>query len=97
LQKNEFVSWLVRPFVAGLLAGVTVLLLPLLLIGEGQAEEPSQLLPAEIPVPTESVSVQRELWDEENAIRLLTESGQVEELTLKEYLWRVVAAEMPAR
>ncbi len=95
MQKTELLAWLVRPFAAGLMAGLLVLVLPLMLVDHGQAEEPPQLLPASpsvSPVPEKGTS-----WDEEQAVRLLTESGQVEELTMKEYLWRVVAAEMPAK
>lgn len=96
LQKTDGLAWLLRPFAAGLAAGVLVLLMPLLLIGEGEAaEEPPQLLPA-----SPSVSPGREeaeSWDEGQTVRILTEQGQVEELTMREYLWRVVAAEMPAK
>ena len=98
MQKNEFLSGLVRPFAAGLVVGVAVLLLPLLLIGEGQAESSNALLPAASaePLPTTKPG-KTVLWDEGMTVRVLTESGQVEELTMKEYLWRVVAAEMPAK
>ena len=95
MQKTELLTWLVRPFTAGLLAGVLVLLLPLMLIGEGEAEDLPTLLPA-----TPSISPAgegEEFWDEGQTVRILTENGQVEVLTMKEYLWRVVAAEMPAK
>lgn len=95
MQKTELFAWLVRPFVAGLLAGVLVLLLPLMLIGEGEAEELPSLLPASPSISPSGGG--EELWDEKQTVRILTESGQVEELTMQEYLWRVVAAEMPAK
>lgn len=95
MQKAELLAWLVRPFLAGLLAGVLVLLLPLMLVGEGEAEELPPLLPVSPSVAPSNAG--EESWDEKQTVRILMESGQVEELTMQEYLWRVVAAEMPAK
>ena len=94
LHKSEWLEWFVRPVAAGLLAGVLVLLLPFLLLDESAAEEPPQLLPVSPSVSPDSVKT---LWDEGQTVRILTGSGQVEELSMKDYLWRVVAAEMPAK
>lgn len=95
MQKTEIRAWICRPFAAGLIAGVLVLLLPLLAAGKSGAAEPQpQLLPAS-PSEPPALSAE-ESWDGEQTVWVQMESGGVEELTLTEYLWRVVAAEMPA-
>lgn len=96
MQKTEVLTWLVRPFAAGLIAGLLVLLAPLMLIGDGEAEELPQLIPASPSVSVPPQDVPKESWDEAQLVRILLESGEVEEMTMAEYLWRVVAAEMPA-
>ena len=98
LQKPDLRTQILYPCAAGLLAGIIVALSPLLLMGlrEDGAEAP-QLLPS--PSPTVSLSPAPEpekSWDTEQSVRILREDGTVEELDLSEYLWRVVAAEMPA-
>lgn len=47
-------------------------------------------LPIERPIQAESAK------DKGRVVRLLEEDGSVTQLTMEEYLWRVVAAEMPA-
>lgn len=96
LQKTGMAAGLYRPLLAGFLAGAAVLLLPLLVMGEGTPEPTAELLPtvsAPSPEPEQTLG---ERWDEGQTVRILTQSGQTEEMTLAEYLWRVVAAEMPA-
>ena len=95
MQKTGLWAWVARPLAAGFLLGAAVLLLPLLAAGRGSAAEPSpQLLPVSPSVPAEPDRTTG--WDESRTVRVLEEDGQVEELTMGEYLWRVVAAEMPA-
>ena len=95
MQKAGIFAWICRPLAAGVLLGATVLLLPLLAAGRSSAAEPSpQLLPAS-PAASAKPSPAAE-WDRAYTVRVLQEDGQVEELTMDEYLWRVVAAEMPA-
>lgn len=96
LQKAGTLAGLYRPLVAGVLAGVAALLLPLLAIDEKKQEEVPQLLPAAPSASPTAQQVSTELWDEGRTVCILLESGETEEMTLAEYLWRVVAAEMPA-
>lgn len=55
-----------------------------------EAVQPEAKLPIERPIQTESAK------DKGRVVRLLEEDGSVSQLTMEEYLWRVVAAEMPA-
>lgn len=72
----------------------TLFLFPLLALG--QAGEPAETLPAD-PTPVASQTAQTpDTWDGSQTLRVLVGEGQVEEMTMADYLWRVVAAEMPA-
>lgn len=99
MQNIGFRAWLVRPLAVGLSAGALVLLLPLAMLGKGTAavetEEAGRLFPVSPSLPLEGEHT--ECWDAEQTVRILTDGDQVVELTLQEYLWRVVAAEMPAK
>ena len=55
--------------------------------GEGEGVLSADRLPPAVPAGTR---------DKGRAVRLLTREGPVVELTMEEYLWGVVAAEMPA-
>jgi len=87
-------SWPVRGIVVAEVLLLLIFLLPLLLLPGEEGEE--------IPTPTPPVEESGgtvhpvEGWDEGQTIRLLRSGGEVEELTMGEYLWGVVAAEMPA-
>lgn len=98
MQKTGEWAWIYRPLAAGFLAGLAILLMPLL-VARGEEPEPEPtptLLPAaDIVSPTPEPSAVQ-TWDETKTVRILLESGETEEMTMKEYLWRVVAAEMPA-
>lgn len=80
-----------RAFAAGILMGVLLFLLPALALGM-EGEEVAVLPPDPTPVPSQ----QGASWDQGQRLRVLQEDGAVEEMTLGDYLWRVVAAEMPA-
>lgn len=96
MQKRELWGWISRPFAAGLAAGVLLLTAPLLAVEKSQAAQVPELLPAN-PAASETPGVEvREGWDRGRTVDVLLESGQVEQMTMAEYLWRVVAAEMPA-
>lgn len=84
------------PMTAGMLAGALLFVMPLLWV-EGPAEEPRpSLLPAS-PQPVESVPGQPDSGrDEERTVAVLGEDGTVTEQSMADYLWCVVAAEMPA-
>ena len=86
--------------VAGVAVGLVLILflLPVLLV----EEEPYALsgtggdtavLPA---VPTPAQAADEPGADGEQTVRVLLEGGQVEEMSMADYLWSVVAAEMPA-
>ena len=94
-------SWMGRPggpggAVAWALALSAVLfLLPAVTVGgeglyRGGGEEPQAALPIDRAAETAGAR------DRGKAVRLQLEDGTVEELTMADYLWGVVAAEMPA-
>ena len=96
MQRTRFWKSLGRPLAMGAALGLAALLLPLLAVGK--AEGPA-LLPAEptaavtpSPLPTAEAAA----WDGAQPVKILLEDGTVAELTMADYLWRVVAAEMPA-
>ena len=89
------------PFLTGLALSAALLLLPLAALGEAPGAAPAQpspdllTLPA-APTPTAEPAPPPGEWDSGRSLRLLGRDGQVRELTLSDYLWGVVAAEMPA-
>ena len=94
LQRERFWRLLGRPLALGAALGLAALLLPLLAVGKGEGPA---LLPAEptaavTPAPSPAAAS----WDGTRTVRVLLEDGAVAELTMADYLWRVVAAEMPA-
>lgn len=87
------------PFLTGLALGLALLLLPLAALGDGPAPAgpeptvptlPANPTPAAEPVPSPGE------WDSGQALRVLGRDGQITEMSMAEYLWGVVAAEMPA-
>ena len=83
-----------RQVVAAALALLLALfLLPLLLLGEGEAPEsaPTGTLPIDRTVVTPGVTADSRL-----TVRVRVGEGEVLSLPMDRYLWRVVAAEMPA-
>ena len=84
------------PFFTGLAMGLAVMLLPLAALGDGGTAQ-APLLPADpTPVLEPSPAPTPGEWDSAHTLRLLRQDGGVEVLTMADYLWRVVAAEMPA-
>ncbi len=83
-----------RAAVAGLLLAVVLFFLPGAVVGRMPAEDtaPEPTLPIDRApaVPT------RGARDRGRVVRLARQDGSVEELTMEDYLWGVVAAEMPA-
>ena len=88
--------WPRRAMAVGVALLLLLFLLPLLLLpGEVPPAETTPLPTATLPVvPPAATPVAG--WDNGQSLKLLLPSGEVEEITLDEYLWRVVAAEMPA-
>ena len=88
------------PFLTGLAMSLLLMLLPLAALGDAaEVQTPPPLLPADptpvvepSPVPTPAPGE----WDSACTLRVLQKDGTVEEMTMADYLWRVVAAEMPA-
>ena len=83
-----------RQVVAAALALLlTLFLLPLLLLGEGEAPEeiPTGTLPIDRTVVTPGVTA-----DSRVSVKVQVGEGEVLTLSMDKYLWRVVAAEMPA-
>ena len=82
---------------AALALAVILFFLPLLAIRGEPLYVPEE---ADVPPAEEggrsSVQETSSARDRGRIVRLQTEEGQVEELTMEEYLWGVVAAEMPA-
>ena len=94
-------SWraLRAPFLTGLAMSLVLMLLPLAALGDSDAAHEPPLLPAD-PTPVRSPSPTQPPdpgeWDGAHTLRVLQKDGTVEEMTIADYLWRVVAAEMPA-
>ncbi len=92
-------QWPGRAAATGLALLLLLFLLPLLLLpeeGEEGRETPDPLPTATLPILTPAEAEPVPGWDEGEKLRLLKSDGTVEELTLADYLWGVVAAEMPA-
>ena len=90
-------TWPRRALAVGL-AAVLLLFLPPLLLLEEEPEEirPSPTPEATLPVVEPPRATPVAGWDEGQTLRFLNGNGEVDELTMAEYLWGVVAAEMPA-
>lgn len=61
----------------------------------GSAQEQPLLLPA-VPTPARAAGEERADADAATTVRVAMEGGEVTEMTMEDYLWSVVAAEMPA-
>ncbi len=90
------------PFLSGLALGAAALLLPLAALGSapGAGDEPVPTsglltLPA-IPSPAAEPVPSPGQWDGARTLRVLGRDGQTAEMSMADYLWGVVAAEMPA-
>ncbi len=80
---------------------LSLFLLPLFLLrGEAEAEERTDPPQATLPLGRKVVEAPggetEESWDERTRVRVLLPDGAVQTLSMADYLWRVVAAEMPA-
>ncbi len=89
------------PFLTGLALGAALLLLPLAALGNAPAAAQPQsspgllTLPA-VPTPAAEPIPSPGMQDGSQSLRVLGRDGQVSEMTMADYLWGVVAAEMPA-
>lgn len=101
LQKTGFFESVRLPLTAGLLAGALLFLLPLLWVKKAEEASGTPMLPASpAPVadsqPPSADPSPSGASDGAYTVRVLLEDGTVAEQTMEEYLWSVVAAEMPA-
>lgn len=80
---------------AGVALALVLFLMPALLVRQGEFSQ--ELLPqGTLPLHRTPSSVSAASQDRGRVVRLSRSDGTVEELTMEEYLWGVVAAEMPA-
>ena len=77
-----------------ILAAVLFFLPALLLLGREEGGEEESLPQATLPADPSAAAASGR--DRGRVVRLLQEDGQVTEMTMADYLWGVVAAEMPA-
>ena len=98
-REVDRTAWTRQTWMAGLGLVAMVFLLPLLL-SSGEELPARETKP---PAPTATLPVLQPPtvtpvpgWDNRQEIRLLHTDGTVETMTLRDYLWGVVAAEMPA-
>ncbi len=84
-----------RSFAAGLILSLAVLLLSAAALGSAPPRKTAEVLPPS-PTPALLPTAAPGEWDGGHTIRVLLDEGQVEEMTMADYLWRVTAAEMPA-
>ena len=90
------------PFLTGLALSLALMLLPLAALGESGAGEVAALPPVPTPAaepsaaPSAASSTPPGELDSARTLRVLQQDGTVEAMSMSDYLWRVVAAEMPA-
>ncbi len=90
------------PFLMGLALSAALMLLPLAALGDAPAPEgesvptPNLLTLPAVPTPAAEPMPSPGEWDSTRTLQVLGRDGQVAEMTLADYLWCVVAAEMPA-
>lgn len=100
-ERDRPVSWPGQTVAAALILLVLFFLLPLLLLPEGErgraeAPRPTATLPVVEPAAIPQGAAPVPGWDGGQTLRVLMADGAVEEMPLSDYLWGVVAAEMPA-
>lgn len=86
-------TFLHRVIGLGILSTVLAILIPGMLVTPMYAEKPTQVID---PISAADSGSAQGGRDHSRVVRLLRSSGEVEELTMEQYLWGVVAAEMPA-
>lgn len=85
-----------KTIAVGILLVLLLFLLPVLRLKAPAEKGEVNVLPA-VPTPvTSSSGAKNETWDGQTLVRVLMEDGQVEEMSMADYLWSVTAAEMPA-
>ena len=85
-----------RIYAVGLALGASLFLLPVLTLPGQRDDTPDLLPPDPTPALTPAPTVPPGQWDGAQTLDVLLDDGTVAEMTMADYLWRVVAAEMPA-
>lgn len=97
MQKKDIWDDLRRPMAAGLVMGMLVFVFPLLaLLGAGETAETLPPVPTPVTEASSPPTAAPGEWDSSYTLRVLDKEGNVTVMTMSDYLWRVVAAEMPA-
>lgn len=102
MRNSDMWRALRAPFLAGLVLSVALLLLPLAALGDvptadaADAPTPNLLTLPAVPTPAAEPMPSPGEWDAAQTLRVLGRDGQVTEMSMADYLWCVVAAEMPA-
>ena len=86
------------PFLVGLVLSLALMLLPLAALGDGGTAQVHTLpaVPTPAAWPSSTTAPAPGAWDGSQTLRVLQTDGTVETMSMSDYLWRVVAAEMPA-
>ena len=89
------------PLLTGLALGMALLLLPLAALGDAPAGAQPQSTPDLLTLPAVPTPAPQPIpspgeWDAAQTLDVLGRDGQVSQMTMADYLWGVVAAEMPA-
>ena len=95
-QQEKSPAWPVWAVVVALTMVGLLFLLPLLLLPGTEEEKATQPPQATLPLLDQAAPSPVPGWDAGEELRLLHSDGTVEQLSLGNYLWGVVAAEMPA-
>ncbi len=80
----------------GLALTAILLLLPGILVSQMESTEKTQMIQPILSAPVSTEADTEVCLDQRRTVRLLRADGSIEELTMADYLWGVVAAEMPA-
>lgn len=98
LKLQKYTQAPQRAAALGLFLGLLLFALPLLWVQDGSVSAPTpSVSPLPLPAAHSPAPVQTYPGsDAARLVRVLLEDGSVEEQTMADYLWRVVAAEMPA-
>ena len=80
----------------GLALTAILLLLPGVLVSQMEPSEEIQMIQPIVSAPVSIKTDKDDALDQLRTVRLLRADGSTEDLTMADYLWGVVAAEMPA-
>lgn len=96
MQNFEVFRQLRRTLTAGAVLGASLFLLPLFVLPGWEEPQAEETPPEPTAVLTPAPTLTPDRLDGTYTLRVLLDDGTVAEMGLDDYLWRVVAAEMPA-